>query len=543
MSNVFVENKILHYNKKNFDSENLSLEILSDNFHTLAIGENVENIDIEFLHATLSQKYVCCVKILPNFKITVASRNINFREYENSLVDYLGTLYFTPRLDSGIYKIPERVLDATDWGECVSKKNIKKIIFPSTISNLSYFDFSEFKNLESVEINENQDHYKIEGGWLFEKGKVLFISKKNGESIIPNSVKLNDDFFDRIKYETKTCRFRVHDDNAKYKSENNVIFDKKGNLVFINHDEKNLVIPEGVKKIDSKITHTVIQDLESISLPSTLGSSDFSIFSSINNIILSEKNKKLHLAGPVLYDRRGNLISICNFSGDTLTIPEGVRIVDDFYNRFNCNRSADLTEIVFPKTVFSGNWDYILSTAFLNGTKISFPSDAYFKIKTTLKKYEFKISSEYTELIETKNNTIVATAGSKSKNKLYSIIAKKEFVINNSGTKFSSAETLFIFSGIREATKFLKENRESLLINEYKKIHKESVNTGICSPDYSLKMWEAKIKNYFANLRHDINCSIKIDLFIKEIDVNDTQKNISSLTKPVMLKRIRHPKR
>lgn len=203
MSNVFVENKILHYNKKNFDSENLSLEILSDNFHTLAIGENVENIDIEFLHATLSQKYVCCVKILPNFKITVASRNINFREYENSLVDYLGTLYFTPRLDSEIYKIPERVLDATDWGECVSKKNIKKIIFPSTISNLSYFDFSEFRNLESVEINENQDRYKIEGGWLFEKGKVLFISKKMVNQLFPIPLNLMMIFLTELNMKQK----------------------------------------------------------------------------------------------------------------------------------------------------------------------------------------------------------------------------------------------------------------------------------------------------------------------------------------------------
>lgn len=532
MPSVFVENKILHYNKKKFDSENLSLEILSDSFHTLEFGEKVEEIDIEFLHETLSQKYVCCVNILPNPKVTVNPKNENFYMQETSLIGPFGILYFTPRFDSETYKIPEGVLDAVDWGEYVNKRNIKKIVFPSTIFNLSYFDFSEFRSLESVEMNGNQNRYETENGWILEKGKIIFIAKKNGESVIPSSLKINDDFFQRLKYEPKDLRFSVSDDNKNYKSQNGVIYDKHGKLIFINDSEKNLVIPEGVKKIDPNFSRTAIQNLESIYLPSTLETVDFSIFSSIKKVILSEENKKLKLADSVLYTKKGDLISICNFSGNTLIIPEGVKDIGDFYSLFNNSLSKNLEEIIFPKTVFSFHWDSILSTAFLNGTKITFHPDSSYRIRTVKKESDLKSYSEYFELIDKTENKVVAKAGSKSINKFYSIVLRQDLYFIEMDKNISSEKTLFIFSGIREAAKFLKENMENILKKEYMKINEEQLGRRhkTLSMKYALQSMETLINTSLKKKPNGLSCSIKFDLSIKEIDIMDKAEKAQKLT-------------
>ncbi len=473
MSKIQVINGTLFFNRNFFRSEYLSLQNLSGDFDVIHFGPDVEEIDIEYLLTIINQGCVCCVKISPEIKIDVDKGNKEFISIDGSLMDKEGNLYFTPREKRDTYRIPEGAVDITEWQDYVGKRKIKHLILPSTVCKIDTYYLKDFKSLESVDVAEGNQLFTSDCGWLFKSGKTEFMGKKNGRIIFPDSLPIEKEFLAILYASNPKMRITVSENNRNYTCKNGVTFDKKGNLLFVDYDQKNLVIPDGVKRIHPFVTFTAIKDLESLYIPYSLEYVDLSMFGSIHNISVSEKNHALKHEGNVLYKTNGKLVCIADFDQDGIDIPEGVTDVGDLYSAFHSDGYDRLKRISFPQSIDEGFWDLIMERAYENNTRLEFPPDIRYVVDYEAHDSFVKISSERAQIFDRYLEKPVGIAGSKSADSMYALVCRKVFYQEESPMNLKDCRTVALFPNIREASDYLRENMESLIEVEYEKTLEE----------------------------------------------------------------------
>ena len=269
---------------------------------------------------------------------------------------------------------------------------LSQIIIPNSVTNIGYGAFSDCVGLTNVIISEG---VSIIGCFAF--GGCLNLSSL----IIPNSVtNIDSGAFSQCDLEhvsissnvffisdtafyykcNSLMSYDVSPDNPNYMSKNGLLLSKDGTKIIGSSINGDVVIPEGVASISTWPTFYYVENMTSLSIPSSVTEIDFEYFytcSSLTSIVVAADNPTyLSSCGHLLSKDGATLMVGVNGNGEipngvrdispsafrgrylsSVTIPDSVTNIGK-YAFFNC---ANLSSIVFE-----GNAPSVVNTSFKN---------------------------------------------------------------------------------------------------------------------------------------------------------------------------------
>ena len=308
-----------------------------------------------------------------------------------------GFLYVCEKIENIV--IPDSIVKID--GIAFGYTNISSINIPKGVETIGNSAFRNCNKLEEINIDSENKNYKYEDGILYSinEGEVIFIanSKLNNEIFeFPYGIKiagLGGDisnnkikvikipetvisvYFNNFISLTNLENIEIAEGNKTYQKIGNGIYNKNEDnrtLYYYFKDEKNIILEEGIKEIDS-YAFAKCRNLESITFPHSLetindfvfyycnklkeikveenlssmhGLSFFGISSDANIEISPENNYYIFENGMLLTKDRKELVRVIT-NNEEIEIPYGIEVIGN-YAFHSC---INLKNVVIPNTV------------------------------------------------------------------------------------------------------------------------------------------------------------------------------------------------
>ena len=226
----------------------------------------------------------------------------------------------------------------TDIGSCAMQgcKVLENIKLSNSISIINAYTMA-YTNISEIEIPEGIETI---GGYVFEG------CAKLEKIIIPNSLKsINAGaFWSAINLKD----IQIGEQNESFKFENGLLMSKNGEQVYFGLlSLLNIEIPEGVQIIKNDAFSG--SNATTISLPNSIGELTGYEFTGMNNlktINVNSDNPKYKVGDGNLYSKNGEELVKYLQTGDTITIPEGVKTI-----KSRACTGKKIKEIKLPSTL------------------------------------------------------------------------------------------------------------------------------------------------------------------------------------------------
>jgi len=258
--------------------------------------------------------------------------------------------------------IPENIT-TIDWDAFKNCKSLTSVTIPASVTTINSNPFARCSKLTAINVSENNTTYKSVNGIVYDMTETTLVAYPAGMAgdtfTVPETVKsINSGAFqgsanlvsvtipnsiyylsgDVFSYSEKLTSINVSDDNKSYKTENGILFNKKGT--------KFVAYPTG--KTDTSYT-----------IPETVTSIGYSAFQGCKNL-----TSVIIPANVSIIDF--NAFNDC-FNLNSVTLSEGLSVIES-YAFGNC---WSLTDIVIPDSVNTLGWGAFMSCSALENVTIS----------------------------------------------------------------------------------------------------------------------------------------------------------------------------
>ena len=254
------------------------------------------------------------------------------------------------------------------FSNVATSRTVKEITIPESIESINDSAFSRCDNLESINVNENNNYYSSLSGILYDKDqtKIKIIPRAIKEAIIPNSVTsmgygvfqdctsltnvtigsgvtniLNNIFNGCNKLES----INVSEENKTYSGVDGILCNKEQTeIICIPIAIKEVNIPDTIIEIENGMFDSC-RSLTSVTIGrgvADIGNIAFSKCSKLENINVSEKNANYSSVGGILYNKQRTEMIMVPRATKEVDVPNTVTKIKN-YAFYNCDNLKMIT--------------------------------------------------------------------------------------------------------------------------------------------------------------------------------------------------------
>ena len=316
-------------------------------FYNTKTDDNEKNI--KNVLTTISDKYIDNLEIIKGELLLntqdkrlirlAQSLNIKVNPYliiEGRLMSSDGNLLLVD--ENGKLTIPENVTKIAT-GAFSNVEGLKTIIIPGTVKEIESSAFMNNNSLESVIILDGLE--KINNNAFKYCTSLKKIEMPDSVTYMGSDVFWGDTKLEEVKLSEKLTGI------------NGWTFQSCKSL-------KNIILPESITLI-GKSAFAACTSLETINLPKNLNTileKAFGNTTALNTINIDPENENFAIENGILYGKsQGNIVKILNqaVSGDTFTVPNGIKILDSNV----LGDYTNITNVIIPDSVTQLSIDFL----------------------------------------------------------------------------------------------------------------------------------------------------------------------------------------